>query len=245
MNTVHAVITAAGSSSRMGGVDKLLLPLEGLPLLLRTAEPFLSFPSLGRLVVAVNKERMDEFRRLFSQYFPSSMDRITLTAGGIHRQESILFALRELSQSPSVEPGHPVLIHDGARPFISHELFVKLLNKLGSADGVIPALPVRDTVKRVEAYRVLHTEDRDTLRLVQTPQVFALDRILSLHERAALEGFLGTDDASLLEHYGGETAWIEGPICNLKVTVPEDIALLIHLFREQEKSVKERPQSLE
>lgn len=216
----------------MGGVDKLLLPLEGLPLLLRTAEPFLSFPSLGRLVVAVNRERLDELGQLFSRHFPSSEGKITVTAGGSHRQESILFALRALSKSSTVKPEDPVLIHDGARPFVSHDLFLALLSQLGPSDGVIPALPVRDTVKRVEGQKVLRTEDRDTLRLVQTPQVFGLQRILTLHERAAREGFVGTDDASLLEYYGGDVTWIEGPISNLKVTVPEDLKLLTYLFKQ-------------
>ena len=226
MSRVHAVVTAAGSSRRMGGVDKLLLPLEGVPLLVRTLQPFLSFPQLGQIVVAVNPERVDEFSRLFDRHFPDR--EILVTGGGEHRQQSILFALRALAEGA----GSPdtVMIHDGARPFVSHHLFHALLAKLSEFDGVIPALPVRDTIKRIDGSRVVDTQDRETLRLVQTPQIFGFESILQLHERAAEEEFLGTDDASLLERYGMSVGWVEGPIHNLKVTVPEDIDLLNHLL---------------
>ena len=226
MSRVHAVVTAAGSSRRMGGVDKLLLPLEGVPLLVRTLQPFLSFPQLGQIVVAVNPERVEEFTHLFAHHFPDR--EILVTAGGEHRQQSILFALRALAD----RAGSPdkVMIHDGARPFVSHHLFQALLAKLSDFDGVIPALPVRDTIKRIDGSRVVDTQDRETLRLVQTPQIFEFESILQLHERAADEAFLGTDDASPLERYGMSVGWVEGPIHNLKVTVPEDIDLLNHLL---------------
>lgn len=226
MSRVHAVVTAAGSSRRMGGVDKLLLPLDGVPLLVRTLQPFLSFPQLGQVVVAVNPERIDEFTELFQRHFPAR--EIRVTGGGEHRQQSILFALRALA-GQTVETDK-VMIHDGARPFVSHHLFQTLLEKLEEFEGVIPALPVRDTIKRVDGSRVLDTQDRETLRLVQTPQTFGFESILRLHEKAAEEDFLGTDDASLLERYGMSVGWVEGPIHNLKVTVPEDIDLLNHLL---------------
>ena len=235
MSAVHAVVTAAGSSRRMEGVDKLLLPLRGLPLLVRTLEPFLSFPGLRMVIVAVNPERRDEFEELFAGHFPDERHRIVVTAGGVHRQQSILFALRTLSEI--ADSDDHVLIHDGARPFVSHALFQSLLNKLSEFDGVIPALPVRDTIKRVDGARILNTQDRETLRLVQTPQTFGLETILKLHEQAVEEGFLGTDDASLLERYGQSVGWVEGPIHNLKVTVPEDIVLLSHLYEQSNEGL--------
>ncbi|MCA9777169.1 MAG: 2-C-methyl-D-erythritol 4-phosphate cytidylyltransferase [Candidatus Eremiobacteraeota bacterium] len=226
MSRVHAVVTAAGSSSRMGGVDKLLLPLDGEPLLVRTLQPFLTFPQLGRVVVAVNPERVEEFTSLFDRHYPGAG--VLVTAGGAHRQQSILYALRAMAAH--TDENDTVMIHDGARPFVTHRLFQSLLERLADFDGVIPALPVRDTIKRVEGSRVLKTEDRETLRQVQTPQIFEFNPILRLHERAAEEKFLGTDDASLLERYGMSVGWVEGPIHNLKVTVPEDVELLNHLF---------------
>ncbi len=226
MSLVHAVVTAAGSSRRMGGVDKLLLPLDGVPLLVRTLQPFLSFPRLGQVVVAVNPERIDEFSELLGRHFPGRNVRVT--GGGEHRQQSILLALRVLAEHAAA--ADRVMIHDGARPFVTHRLFSDLLERLSEFDGVIPALPVRDTIKKVDGSKVVDTQDRETLRLVQTPQIFGFETIQRLHERAAEEQFLGTDDASLLERYGMSVGWVEGPIHNLKVTVPEDIDLLNHLL---------------
>lgn len=232
MSVVHAVITAAGTSSRMGGVDKLTLPLEGTPLIVRSLRAFLQFPPLGLLSVAVNSERVEEFQNLFQEHLAEFTKKIRVTAGGTHRQASILNALKTLQKELPSRDESPVLIHDAARPFVTSELFQTLLESLESCDGVIPALPVRDTVKRVEESVVVGTEDRETLRLVQTPQAFRFESILRLHERAQAEGFLGTDDASLVERYGGKVKWVEGPTYNLKVTVPEDIAILSHLHRQ-------------
>lgn len=215
----------------MGSVDKLTLPLEGKPLLVRTLEPFLNFPRMDQIVVAVNPQRVQEFQELFAIHFPNRVEKVKVTAGGAHRQESILNALRLLAKTGAASP-HPVLIHDGARPFVTASLFRQLLEPLDSFEGVIPALPVRDTIKRVDGKSVTTTEDRQTLRLVQTPQVFKFGTILSLHETASEEGFLGTDDASLLERYGHTVGWVEGPSYNLKVTLPEDIVLLSHLYKD-------------
>lgn len=215
----------------MGETDKLTLPLDGKPLLVRALEPFLSYPAIGQVVVAANPERVTEFDSLFKELLGSQADKITVTAGGSHRQQSILNALRLLKDEELSSPEEPVMIHDGARPFITSQLFNTLLENLEQYDGVIPALPVRDTIKRVRGNDVLHTEDRETLRMVQTPQVFQFATILELHERASQEGFLGTDDASLLEKYGKKVGWIDGPSYNLKVTIPEDIALLSHLYQ--------------
>lgn len=211
----------------MGSIDKLLLSLEGEPLLVRTLKPFLDYAPMGSVVVSVNPERVQEFTTLFETHF-GKISRLLITAGGEHRQQSILHALRALSKL-EVGPNDPVLVHDGARPFIDQSLFQRLLDALDSFDGVIPAVPVRDTVKRVEGSKVLHTEDRETLRLVQTPQVFQFKTLWDLHERAAREGYLGTDDASLFEQYGLSVGWVDGPLSNLKVTVPEDLEMVSYL----------------
>lgn len=232
MNRVHAVVTAAGSSRRMGGIDKLTLAVNGLPLLIRTLQPFLEFPPLGELVVTVNPERVSEFRALFEQHLPEYVSRLHVTEGGENRQQSILFGLRLVAKFVDTYSNDKVMIHDGARPFVTPALFQALLDRLHDFEGAIPALPVRDTVKRVRGSEVLNTEDRETLRLVQTPQVFPLKLISQLHERAAKEDFLGTDDASLLEHYGHRVGWVEGPVYNLKITLPEDLEVLHHLYQQ-------------
>ncbi len=228
MNNVFAVITAAGQSRRMGGTDKLTLPLHGRPLLAHSVSTFLQWPRLQGLAVSVSPGREDELRDLLTAHCPGAEKLLVLT-GGAERQDSIRLALDALADRYTPSADQAVLIHDGARPFVDHHLFDALLQALAGVDGVLPATPVRDTVKRVQGDSVLHTEDRETLRMVQTPQAFPFGTIRDLHHRAHGERFYGTDDASLVEKYGGSVRWIPGPAHNLKVTVPEDIALLSQL----------------
>jgi 2-C-methyl-D-erythritol 4-phosphate cytidylyltransferase len=225
---VFAVVTAAGQSRRMGGTDKLTLPLRGRPLLAHTLSQFLGWSKLAAVAVAVSPGRETELQQTLSEHC-RDLSRLHLLAGGEQRQDSIRLALELLADRYSPRADEPVLIHDGARPFVTTELFEQLLGALTGWDGVLPATPVRDTVKRVQGEAVLGTEDRESLRMVQTPQAFPFGSILELHRRAAREAFYGTDDASLVERYGGRVTWIPGPAHNLKVTVPEDIALLSQL----------------
>lgn len=225
---VFAVVTAAGQSRRMGGTDKLTLPLAGRPLLAHTLSHFLHWSALEAVAVAVSPGREAELSQTIAQHC-AQCQKLHVLAGGEQRQDSIRLALEFLDHRYAPAPGDPVLIHDGARPFVDVPLFEALLQALPGCDGVLPATPVRDTVKRVRGDIVLGTEDRETLRMVQTPQVFLFPAILKLHQTAARDRLLGTDDASLVEHYGGKVRWIPGPAHNLKVTVPEDIALLCQL----------------
>ena len=212
----------------MGGTDKLMLPIFGRPLLLHTVSLFATWDRLEAAVVTVTPGREEEISELLS----SLPGRLHVVAGGQERQDSIRYGLGFLDSEYAPGAEDAVLIHDAARPLVDIALFEALLAELASCDGVLPAMPVRDTVKRVQGSRITATEDRETLRLVQTPQVFRFQPILEWHRRAHQEGYLGTDDASLVEHYGGSVHWIPGPVHNLKVTVPEDIALLSELTRQ-------------
>lgn len=227
---VFVVVTAAGQSRRMGGTDKLTLELDGRPLLAQTLMSFLHWPRTAAVAVTVTAGREGELAETLKAHVPSGVwPKVSLLAGGDERQDSVRLGLMHLHGQHRSEPDDVVLIHDGARPFVDAPLFERLLEELRECDGVIPATPVRDTVKRVRGNDVSHTEDRDTLRMVQTPQAFRLLSILEFHQRAREEKYLGTDDASLVERYGGNVRWIDGPAHNLKVTVPEDIALLTQL----------------
>ncbi len=218
----------------MGGVDKLTLPLLGKPLLATTLSPFLSWGRLKGLVLAVSPGRVEEFQSLLASEF-SDTSRWEVIEGGVERQDSIRLALEKIKALWSPAKNDVVLIHDGARPFVDSELFHRLLEKLSQYSGVIPTAPVRDTIKRVDGDKVLQTEDRESLRLVQTPQAFPFETILSVHLRANQEGFLGTDDASLLEHYGMSVGCVPGAAHNLKVTVPEDVPILEELSRRMKQ----------
>ncbi len=227
---IFAVVTAAGRSRRMG-LDKLTLTLLGRPLLVQTVTPFLEWNSLAGMALSVSEGREAEFRELLGEHFPTRREAVTVLAGGAERQDSIRLALEALARQFSPGAEDLVLIHDGARPFIDQALLEAVLQPLSQFDGVIPAAPVRDTIKRVEGNKVVRTEDRQTLRLVQTPQAFRFQNILELHRRAHQDAFLGTDDASLLEQYGQSVGWTEGPVHNLKVTVAEDIPMMEELGR--------------
>ena len=212
----------------MGGTDKLMLPIFGKPLLLHTVSLFAHWEELEALVVTVSPGREQEISQLLGG-LPRQPRVVT---GGQERQDSIRLGLSDIERHFSPGPEDTVLIHDAARPLVDTALFRALLAELEQCDGVLPALPVRDTVKRVEGPWVATTEDRETLRLVQTPQAFRFQSILGWHRRAHEEGYLGTDDASLVERYGGRVRWIPGPIYNLKVTVSGDIPLLGGLARQ-------------
>ncbi|MCX8059915.1 MAG: 2-C-methyl-D-erythritol 4-phosphate cytidylyltransferase, partial [Aquificaceae bacterium] len=120
--------------------------------------------------------------------------------------------------------GEVVVVHDCARPFASTELFLKVA-ELGTYEGKVCAVPVRDTVKRVAEGMVVETVDRRGLWLSQTPQAFRKSVLLECHFRARQEGFLATDDAQLLERYGYKVAVVEGEPSNIKITYPEDLLL--------------------
>ena len=227
---VFVVMTAAGQSRRMGGTDKLTLPVLGRPLLAHTALAFLEWPRLEAMAVSVSPGREQELEMTFARHCPNPQ-KVTVLTGGQERQDSVRLGLELLHSIHAPTPTDFVMIHDGARPFIDTVLLEALLDSLATCDGVLPATPVRDTIKRVDGFSVVRTEDRETLRMVQTPQAFRFCAILELHRRAHREDFFGTDDASLMEHYGGKVNWISGPAHNLKVTVPEDIALLTELAR--------------
>jgi len=160
----------------------------------------------NEIVLVLPPEDLADFRKRFPHY--------KVAEGGEERQLSVYNGLKEVSEPV-------VAVHDGARPFASVELFKKLLD-LKNCDGKIPALLVRDTVKRVSKGEVLETLKREELFVVQTPQVFKTQILKECHERALKENFLGTDDASLLERCGYKICTERGEIFNFKITYPED-----------------------
>ncbi len=211
------MVTAAGASRRMGVSNKLMLPLQGRPVLLHCLQ-FFQASSASGLVVSAPPEQVQEYSRLFAQHGLSKV--LQVVAGGAERQDSIRLALQALpAQSDDV-----VAIHDGARPYLRADLLERLTHALEQAEGSLPMVAVKDTVKRVDpSGNVLETLDRSQLFAAQTPQVFRYEAILQAHLRAHQEGFLGTDDCSLIERYGGRIRKVEGDYKNVKITTPEDL----------------------
>ena len=212
--TVGAVIAAAGSSSRMGGRDKLAEPLDGIPVILRTLAAVEAVPEIREIVVVTREDRVEEYRRLLGQ-----CSRLrAVVPGGSTRQESVRNGVRALSPDCTL-----AAIHDGARPLVTPEVFARCIEAARSCGPATAAGPVKDTIKLAdEAGRVLDTPDRSRLWAVQTPQIFDRERYLRAAEEAERRGLSCTDDCQLFEAMGWEVQLVMGDYRNLKLTTPED-----------------------
>ncbi len=212
--TVGAVIAAAGSSSRMGGRDKLAEPLDGIPVILRTLAAVEAVPEIREIVVVTREDRVEEYRRLLGQ-----CSRLrAVVPGGSARQESVRNGARALSPDCTL-----AAIHDGARPLVTPEVFARCIEAARSCGAATAAVPVKDTIKLAdEAGRVLDTPDRSRLWAVQTPQIFDRERYLRAAEEAERRGLSCTDDCQLFEAMGWEVQLVMGDYRNLKLTTPED-----------------------
>ena len=212
--TVGAVIAAAGSSSRMGGRDKLAEPLDGVPVILRTLAAVEAVPEIREIVVVTREDRVEEYRRLLGQ-----CSRLrAVVPGGSTRQESVRNGVRALSPDCTL-----AAIHDGARPLVTPEVFARCIEAARSCGAATAAVPVKDTIKLAdEAGRVLDTPDRSRLWAVQTPQIFDRERYLRAAEEAERRGLSCTDDCQLFEAMGWEVQLVMGDYRNLKLTTPED-----------------------
>ncbi len=226
---VQAILAGAGVGLRMGDTSngKLFLPLAGRPLVLHSLSTFQACDCVERIYLVVHSR---DRARLESEILArASLNKLEpLIEGGEHRQDSILSALRAVKREPGL-----VLVHDVARPLVAENLIRRVAGALESADGVVPVIPVTDTVKEAAGDWVVRTWDRDKFRAVQTPQGFKLEALEDAHVRAAREGFRGTDDAALLEHYRYSVRTVQGDRTNLKVTFPEDVALAEALLRSR------------
>ena len=213
---VAAVLPAGGAGLRMGegGVRKQYTELAGEPVLLRSLRPFLDHPEVEWVVVALPAEDVGDppFK------LPPG---VTVVAGGAERGDSVRAGLAAVPEAAGA-----VLIHDAARPLVPPEVVERVLRALGPDVGAIAAVPVADTLKEVgDGRTITRTVDRSTLWRAQTPQGFPRSMIVDAYDRAAAEGVAGTDDAALVERYGGRVVVVEGDTRNLKITRPEDLRL--------------------
>jgi 2-C-methyl-D-erythritol 4-phosphate cytidylyltransferase len=222
-----AVIVAAGEGRRMRGKDKLFHLLGEDPLLAVTIRAFQVHPEIeGIILVAGDRIRERFADELRARYDFSKV--IAVVPGGPRRQNSVYNGLKTFDPAPGL-----VLIHDGDRPFVTGTIISAVL-EAAVGGGAIAAVPVKDTVKRVDGEEVIiDTPDRRELRLAQTPQGFPFPLILAAHEKARKEGREASDDAALAEWAGLRVKTVEGNYDNIKVTTPEDLALaeLIHSRR--------------
>jgi len=217
-----AIVLSGGTGSRLGlAGGKQLAPLLGIPVLSWTLKALDTVDRVDYIVVVCPVERLEEYRA--AAVTPLSLrTSISFAPSGDTRQASVVSGLFSLPRGFDV-----VIVHDGARPLIDSGTVTAALEVLDAspqADGVVIGHPAIDTVKVVENGWVRTTPDRDSLWIAQTPQIFRIRALESALKAADTDGFLGTDDSSVVERYGGRVLMHEGQRDNIKVTVNEDIA---------------------
>ena len=226
-----AIILAGGSGERFGNPNgKQLVKIEGKPVLTWSAEAFDAVADIGLIVVVCPEDRMNEYLREAIDPFPF-VTPIVVAPSGASRQESAFSGLEYVPEEYEF-----VVMHDGARPLVSPEFIEHTINMIKGnidCDGVVVAHPTVDTLKIVENGVIVGTPDRRVFWNAQTPQVFRAGIYRRAHAAALSDGFVGTDDSSLIERLGGNVIVIEGKRDNIKLTVPEDYPMLSSLIRQR------------
>jgi len=230
MSHTTAIIVAAGEGRRIGGeVPKTYLPVCGRPMVLRTLDQFFSAQAIEEVVLVI---AADEFLRCETMLRDDSElanRRWILQSGGPTRQQSVKKGLEKIGSDTDI-----VVIHDGARPFVSPALIDRCVQATRDKGAVVVGVPVRDTIKIVSNDRWVQTTlSRSSLWAIQTPQVFRKQWIVEAHDRAAREAFEATDDAMLVERIGKPVFVVDGESTNIKITTPEDVWFAEALLRQK------------
>jgi 2-C-methyl-D-erythritol 4-phosphate cytidylyltransferase len=217
------IIPSAGGGSRSGqSIPKQYVELLGEPILAHTLRAFTAVAGCREIIIPVSEEWRDS-----AQQAAAGIANVHFVSGGTERQHSIANALAAMRSAPEL-----VLVHDAARPCVSPALIRRVIEAAAQYGAAIPALPINETVKRVNAEGViLETIPRAELRAAQTPQAFHRELLIAAYSYAAERELAVTDDASLVEAYGANVHVVEGEWGNIKITVAED-------FRRAEEVLK-------
>ena len=223
LKTCGAVIVAAGTASRMGGIDKVMAPLQGEPMIVRTVRAFQECDAVSEIVIVTRPDLILPITGLTRE-----MPKVkAVVVGGSSRQESVSLGLNALSSKVKL-----AAIQDGARPLITWQVIDRTIRAANTYGAAAPAIPVKDTIKVVEGRIVKNTPDRSTLYAVQTPQVFDFDLLRSALKKAEADGAAVTDDCSAVERMGMSVKIVEGDERNIKVTTPMDLKIAELLLEE-------------
>ena len=225
--TCTAILAAAGSSQRMGSENKLLLPLDGMPVLAHTLRAVDAARSVDEIVIAAREEDLLTYAELCKTY--GIRKPVKVVVGGATRQESVLRAALEARADAKL-----LAVQDGARPLVTPELFDAVVLR-AAVCAAAPAVPVHDTIKLARDRRVTETPDRSMLFAVQTPQVFDAGLLKAALQSALTEHAALTDDCSAVERLGKAVYLTDGDEENIKITTPLDLIVAETILRRREE----------
>ncbi len=219
-----AVIVAAGAASRMGGIDKVVAPLGGEPVIVRTVREFQNCDAIREIVIVTRQALIVPIMDLCHGF-----DKVkAVVVGGEDRAQSVALGMNTLTDRVK-----QVAVHDGARPLVTWQLIDRVVRAANTYGAAVPAVPVKDTVKVVQGGIVKETPDRIRLQAVQTPQVFDFDLLRGALKQARLAGADITDDASAVERLGMSVKVVPGDEENIKITTPVDLKIAQMLLEER------------
>jgi 2-C-methyl-D-erythritol 4-phosphate cytidylyltransferase/2-C-methyl-D-erythritol 2,4-cyclodiphosphate synthase len=229
------ILPAAGCGSRMGAAQpKQFLELAGMPVLVRTVLVFLNHPAVSAVVTVLPLKQLEFVQELLHPYLnPVQQENLLFTAGGATRQDSVRKGLQALPSAIA-----RILVHDAARPLVSTAVIDRCLAGMEAHGAVLAAVPVKDTLKEVAEHRIRRTVDRSSLWQAQTPQGMRRELLEQAYQRAEADCFLGTDEASLLEHAGIPVAVVMGSEANIKITRPDDLRIAAGLLRQEDETMR-------
>ena len=218
-----AVIVAAGSASRMGGIDKIMAPLGGEPVIVRTVRNFHECDAIREIVIVTRSDLIIPIMDLCHDFSKVK----AVVVGGDTRDASVIMGMNTLSARCKL-----VAVQDGARPFASWQLIDRVVRAANSYGAAAPAIPVKDTVKVVRGGVVKETPERAALKAVQTPQVFDFNLLRGALKKAKQDAVVLTDDCSAVEHMGMSVKIVEGDEKNIKITTPFDLKIAELILEE-------------
>lgn len=223
----EVVLPAAGSGKRMGaGRNKLFLELKNKPILIHTLEVFENDNHCTGIWLAVKPEERDYIQSLITQFGITKVK--GLPSGGEERQHSVHSCLKAMNEVEIV------LVHDAARPFVTQLVIDKLVQVAREKGAAIAGVKAKDTMKKVQDGVIVETVDRDNLWAIQTPQAFRFDLLYEAEDVAEKVGFLGTDEAMLVERLGHQVYIVESTYDNVKITTKEDLLLGEVILKQRE-----------
>lgn len=223
------VIVAAGTGSRMNmGINKQFIKLEGKEIIAYTIEKFYNNSNIEDIVVVVKEDESEFFKKeILDKY---NFKNVKIAYGGKERQDSVYNGLKLLDEKCDV-----VLIHDGARPFVSDKIIDKSIEEAKEQKAIVVGVPVKDTIKVIDNDKnIVDTPNRSVLWAVQTPQTFDYNILIDAYKDAFKNKFYGTDDAMLVERIGYKVKMLEGSYNNIKITTQEDLNIGSQILRVQD-----------